>query len=78
MKKFFRFGKGKKDGSDTASNVSSRRNSASSLVGVGAVGGYEIKDKDLGKIHKAILKKDLDKVRRLATKEVNSLDKESR
>ena len=40
--------------------------------------GYDIKDKDLSKIHKAAWTGDIAKVKQLAKKDPNLLDKENR
>lgn len=52
---------------------------------LGAVGGsisvnsgYEVKEKDLPKLHKAVWSEDLMKVKSLVKKDVNALDKENR
>jgi len=42
------------------------------------VHGYDIKDKDLSKIHKAAWTGDIAKVKQLAKKDPNALDKENR
>jgi len=82
MKKFFNFGK-KKDNSDSVSSkhgsMGSRQGSSSMLaLSVATEAGYDIKDKDLGKIHKAVISGDRGKVRQLAKKDVNTLDKQHR
>ncbi|XP_038126807.1 uncharacterized protein LOC119773752 [Cyprinodon tularosa] len=67
MKKLFGFTKKKKNSSGTSDNVSALSD------------GYELKDKDLGKIHKAALQADLAKLKQLLKKnDVNQVDKESR
>ncbi|CAI5665409.1 unnamed protein product [Oreochromis niloticus] len=67
MKKIFSFTKKKKHPSDTPDSAS--------RLSV----GYELKDKDLGKVHKAALAGDLAKLKQLAKKnDVNQLDKENR
>ncbi|XP_047675761.1 ankyrin repeat domain-containing protein 26 isoform X9 [Tachysurus fulvidraco] len=67
MKKIFHFTKRRKgspSGSETASVLSV---------------GYELKEKDLGKLHKAALTGDVAKLRQLAKKnDLNQLDKENR
>ena len=68
MKKFFKFGKSKKDGSGSASA------STESL----AATGYLVKEKDLSKLHKAAWTGDLGKVKQLAKKDPSALDKENR
>ncbi|XP_005728275.1 ankyrin repeat domain-containing protein 26 isoform X3 [Pundamilia nyererei] len=67
MKKIFSFTKKKKHPLDTPDSAS--------RLSV----GYELKDKDLGKVHKAALAGDLAKLKQLAKKnDVNQLDKENR
>ncbi|TKS68207.1 Ankyrin repeat domain-containing protein 26 [Collichthys lucidus] len=67
MKKFLSFAKKKKHASGTPDN-----GSALSV-------GYELKDKDLGKVHKAASVGDLAKLKQLAKKnDINQLDKENR
>lgn len=67
MKKIFSFTKKKKPQSGTP-------DSGSALSA-----GYELKEKDLGKVHKAALNGDLTKLKQLAKKnDINQLDKENR
>ncbi|XP_069018039.1 ankyrin repeat domain-containing protein 26 [Embiotoca jacksoni] len=67
MKKIFNFTKKKKHSSGTPDN--------GSVLSV----GYELKDKDLGKVHKAASVGDLAKLKQLAKKnDINQLDKENR
>lgn len=67
MKKIFSFTKKKKNPSSTPDN--------GSVLSV----GYELKDKDLGKVHKAASAGDLAKLKQLAKKnDINQLDKENR
>ncbi|XP_008282227.1 ankyrin repeat domain-containing protein 26 [Stegastes partitus] len=67
MKKIFSFTKKKKHPSGTPDN--------GSVLSV----GYELKDKDLGKVHKASSLGDLAKLKQLAKKnDINQLDKENR
>uniref|UniRef100_A0A8C4ID98 Uncharacterized protein n=1 Tax=Dicentrarchus labrax TaxID=13489 RepID=A0A8C4ID98_DICLA len=67
MKKIFSFTKKKKHPSGTPDN--------GSVLSV----GYELKDKDLGKVHKAASVGDLAKLKQLAKKnDINQLDKENR
>lgn len=69
MKKIFSFTKKKKQSSGTPDN-----GSVLSL-------GYELKEKDLGKVHKAAWVGDLAKLKQLANKQkndINQLDKENR
>uniref|UniRef100_A0A8C8DKH3 Si:ch211-272n13.3 n=1 Tax=Oryzias sinensis TaxID=183150 RepID=A0A8C8DKH3_9TELE len=65
MKKIFNFTKKKKHGTPDNGSVLSV--------------GYDLKDKDLGKIHKAALQADLAKLRQLVKKnDINQLDKDNR
>lgn len=67
MKKIFSFAKKKKHSSGTPDS-----GSVLSL-------GYELKDKDLGKVHKAASVGDVAKLKQLAKKnDINQLDKENR
>ncbi|XP_062316977.1 ankyrin repeat domain-containing protein 26 [Osmerus eperlanus] len=68
MKKIFNFTKKKKGFSPNASD-------SGSVLSV----GYDLKDKDLGKVHKAASVGDLAKLKQLAKKnDINQLDKENR
>ena len=68
MKKIFSFAKKKKYPSNTSDNGSA----ASS-------GGYDVNEKDLGKIHKAALLGDVSKLVQLSKKhDIHQLDKENR
>ncbi|ELU17099.1 hypothetical protein CAPTEDRAFT_65990, partial [Capitella teleta] len=71
MRKFFKFGKKDKQGGSETSSL--RRGSTGSL-GI----GYAVKEKDLGKLHKAALYGDLNKVKQLAKKDASPLDKDNR
>ncbi|XP_068168753.1 ankyrin repeat domain-containing protein 26-like [Antennarius striatus] len=67
MKKIFRFAKKKRPSSATPDR--------GSLLSF----GYDLKDKDLGKVHKAAAAGDLEKLKRLAKKnDLNQLDRENR
>ncbi|KAK9516380.1 hypothetical protein VZT92_024314 [Zoarces viviparus] len=67
MKKLFSFTKRKKPPSGTSDSWSVHS------------AGYEVKEKDLGKVHKAALGGDLAKLKQLAKKnDINQLDKENR
>ncbi|KAM9376033.1 ankyrin repeat domain-containing protein 26 [Pholidichthys leucotaenia] len=67
MKKLFGLAKKKKHPSDTPDSAS--------VLSV----GYDLKDKDLGKLHKAVQDRDLAKLKKLAKKnDINQLDKENR
>lgn len=68
MKKIFQFTKKKKNFSPSASETAS-------VLSV----GYELKEKDLGKVHKAAVAGDVSKLKQLAKKnDLNQLDKENR
>ncbi|XP_076096909.1 uncharacterized protein LOC143067376 isoform X24 [Mytilus galloprovincialis] len=80
MKKFF--GKlGKKKGEPGRPTPPPSPN-LSNLGAIGAAGGfyvgYEVREKDLPKLHKAVWNDDLVKVKSLVKKDVNGLDKENR
>lgn len=67
MKKIFNFTKKKKLPSNTPDN------------GSVLSAGYELKEKDLGKVHKAASAGDVAKLKQLAKKnDLNQLDKENR
>ena len=70
MKKFFGFGKSKKD---QGTGVSPGKGQAGS-----GGPGYELKEKDLSKLHKAAWQGDLEKVKQLAKKDASVLDKANR
>lgn len=73
MKKFFKFGKDKnKTLTPEPSPTLSKHGSS------GAICGYEIREKDLGKLHKAAWNGELTKVKQLAKKDASPLDKENR
>jgi hypothetical protein len=76
MKKFFgKIGKKHQSGRPTPPP-------SPNLGVVGATGGlnigYEVREKDLPKLHKAVWNEDLGKVKSLVKKDVNGLDKENR
>ena len=75
MKKFFKIGRRK-----SLTPEPSPQPKRAALGGGGAhVAGYEIRDKDLSnKLHKAAWNGDIPKVRQLAKKDANPLDKENR
>jgi len=80
MKKLLRFGKGRKEAAE-ASNKSggldSRQGSISSLVQ--SSGGYEVRDKDLSKLHRAAWTGDMSKLTQLIKGNRGTLfDKENR
>ena len=72
MKKFFKLGK--KGGGGDHDKGLQKASSETSLSGP----GYSIKEKDLGKLHKAAWQGDVAKVRQLAKKDASPLDKENR
>ena len=79
MKKFFRFGKKKKGvNADSASLASGSRAASRSGSIASETGVYVVRDKDLPKLHKAAWTGDLGKVKQLAKKNVNELDKSNR
>jgi len=85
MKKFFSFGKNRKESSDSSrsnrGSVVSRNGSVVSLSSVtqATTGGYEVREKDLGKLHKAVLQGDIAKIQMLVRKEnINGFDKQKR
>jgi len=65
MKKFFKFGKSRKEGeaSSKAGGMGSRHGSLSSLVQ--SSGGYEVREKDLSKLHRAAWTGDMMKLTQL-------------
>ncbi|CAM5082732.1 unnamed protein product [Natator depressus] len=70
MKKIFGFGKKKKGQSPS---------SRASLPGVPGGGGYELREKELGKLHRAAAGGDLGRLQQLLKKnDINQLDKENR
>ena len=71
MKKFFKFGK--KDDDNTSGKSVSRTPS-----GTESFSGYVVREKDVSKMHKAAWTCDLNKVKQLAKKDLNALDKENR
>ncbi len=79
MKKFFKFGKKKKGGEADSASIGSvgKAHSRSGSV-VSETGVYVVRDKDLPKLHKAAWTGDLNKVKQLAKKNVNELDKSNR
>ena len=79
MKKFFRFGKKKKGAdADSASAASGSRAHSRSGSIASETGVYLVREKDLPKLHKAAWAGDLNKVKQLAKKNVNELDKSNR
>ena len=80
MKKFFKFGKGRKESSEAASrtaNVDSRHDSVTSLVQ--SFGGYDVRDKDLSKLHRAAWTGDMQKLTQLVKSSRGTVvDKENR
>lgn len=84
MKKFFSFGKSRKESSDSSQSkrgsVVSRHGSVVSLSSsMQVAGGYEIREKDLGKLHKAVYNGDNTKLQALVKKgNLNEPDKMKR
>jgi len=81
MKKFFKFGKGRKEPSEASSsrtgNLSSRQGSLSSLVQ--SSGGYEVREKDLSKLHRAAWTGDMTKlIQLIKSSRGTNVDKENR
>ena len=76
MKKFFRFGKEKKGNTPEPSPKPSR--AAATAGEPGESPGYNVKEKDLPKLHKACWSGDIGKVKQLAKKDASPLDKENR
>ncbi len=70
MKKFFKIGK-----KNLTPESSPKLKPANQQ---GPVVGYDVKEKDLGKLHKAVWNADLNKVKQLAKKDASPLDKENR
>ena len=75
MKKLFRFGSGKKS---KGPDASSKGKGSTKSLDAGPVIGYDVKEKDLGKYHKAAWTGDLTKVKALVKKEGNPADKDNR
>ena len=71
MRKFFNFGN--KDDA-RGSDASSQQRGSNSSLGI----GYDVKEKDLGKLHKAAWFGDLVKVKQLAKKDASPVDRENR
>ena len=79
MKKFFKFGKKKKrSDADSASIASGSKARSRSGSIASETGVYVVREKDLLKLHKAAWAGDLNKVKQLAKKNVNELDKFNR
>ena len=70
MKKLFGLGKHKKSPAKGAEGAATTTTAKPK--------GYEVKDKDLGKLHKASWNGDVGKVRQLCKKDASPLDKENR
>jgi len=81
MKKFFKFGKGRKESAEASSsrtgNLVSRHGSFKSDV-VQLFGGYEVREKDLSKLHRAAWTGDMTKLTQLIQSNRNAADKENR
>jgi len=80
MKKFFKFGKGRKESVDASSKTGgpvSRHGSVSSLVQ--SSGGYEVREKEMSKLHRAAWTGDMSKLTQLIKSSRGTLgDKENR
>ncbi|XP_064633514.1 ankyrin repeat domain-containing protein 26-like isoform X4 [Lineus longissimus] len=72
MKKFLKIGKSKKSNASDTASVGSAAGGSSITV------GYDLREKDLPKLHKAAWTGDLSKVKQLAKKDASPLDKENR
>jgi len=80
MKKFFKFGKNRKESAEASSkagSLGSRQGSLSSLVPL--TGGYEVREKDLSKLHRAAWMGDMIKLLQLVKSTRGTpVDKENR
>lgn len=78
MKRFFGFARKKEPAAvGSGPGASSSSSSAGAAAAVG--GGYELRSKDLGKLHRAAANGDLEKLQQLAKKhDLNQLDKANR
>lgn len=80
MKKFFKFGKGRKESAEASSKTGSsvsRHGSVSSLMV--SSGGYEVREKDMSKLHRAAWMGDMSKLTQLIKSSRGNLaDKENR
>ena len=80
MKKFFKFGKGRKESAEASGKTGgsvSRHGSVSSLVQ--SSGGYEVRDKDMSKLHRAAWTGDMSKLTQLIKSSRGTVaDKENR
>ncbi|XP_074646987.1 uncharacterized protein LOC141902922 isoform X2 [Tubulanus polymorphus] len=72
MKKFFKFGKNKKE---SGAGATGKLGSTQSISGIG---GYDVNEKEISKLHKAAWSGDLSKVKQLAKKDPSPIDKENR
>jgi hypothetical protein len=74
MKKFLKvkLGRGKKSNASDTTSIGSAAGASSITV------GYDLREKDLPKLHKAAWNGDLSKVKQLAKKDASPLDKENR
>lgn len=75
---FSKFRKGKNRSADQSPSNSGIFGSRGSINLIGVQIGYDINEKELNKIQKAIWKNDIGKLKSLVKKEVNSSDKENR
>lgn len=79
MKKFFgKLGKKKGEPGRPTPPPSPNLSNLGAIAAGGAYVGYEVREKDLPKLHKAVWNDDLVKVKSLVKKDVNGLDKENR
>jgi len=80
MKKFFKFGKGRKEhaeASGRSGGMGSRQGSISSLMQ--SSGGYEVREKDMSKLHRAAWTGDMTKLTQLIKSSRGTLvDKDNR
>jgi len=65
MKKFFKFGKGRKESGEGSSKAGGLGRQASVTSLVQTFGGYEVREKDLSKLHKAAWTGDMTKLTQL-------------
>jgi len=80
MKKFFKFGKGRKESAEASSKTGgavSRHGSVTSLMQ--SAGGYEVRERDMSKLHRAAWTGDTSKLTQLIKSSRGNLaDKENR
>ncbi|XP_067684911.1 ankyrin repeat domain-containing protein 26-like [Haliotis asinina] len=78
MKKFFKTITKKSQSKSPPTEGSPKLDTGGKASGTYSFVGYEIKEKELGKLHKAAWLNDYDKVKQLAKKDPSCLDKENR